>query len=286
MSEFIDFTEIKGETWYSADDILLCLGYAPNALGGVDLLRNNRTNQQAGKVFNIQPRKFIDKKVWWNETSLLRYKQYLKSVPRLKNKLDQWDNMEFIRKDSVKSVLCLDKKVKTISEEVKTKQVETKITEPKEVTNKQTKPLIQSNDQIDFVKIYKEKRNFKDFIKEARKQGAVLKGRVNSWSAFQANHPDIYSDVEKHFSLKTKNLMGGKEEYKVEFKAVKEKPTLVADEYIYKIKTVSKKGLFGLQKEVETQVFTDVGSMIDFIIDNAKIIESVERGLNHEQKVS
>lgn len=276
MKDFIDFTEVKGETWYSADDVLLCLGYTPNAIGGVDLLRNNRTNQQTGKVFNIQPRKFIDKKVWWNETSILRFKQYLKSVPRLKDKLNKWDTMESIRKESVKSVLCLKTKVKTISEEVKTKPSEVKVTTPEKVTP--VKPIIQSNDQIDFVKIYQEKRNFKDFIKEARKQGAVLKGQTNSWSAFQASHPEIYSEIEKHFSLKTKNLMQGKEEYKVEFKAVKEKPTLVADEYTYRIKTINKTGLFGLQKEIETQVFTDVENMIDFIIDNAKIIESVERG--------
>lgn len=255
--QFIDFTEIKGETWFSADDILICLGYVPNALNKVDLLRNNRTNQKSGKVFNIQPRKFIDNSVWWNETSILRFKQYLQNTPRVKNRLCKWDEMEKIRKSSMKSVLSLEGKVKEVESSL-------------------------ANENIDYIKIYQEKKNFKDFIKELRKQGVVLKGQTNSWNALKINHPEIYTKVESAFTNKTKHLVDGKDKYRKDNRN-KELNTSSIDndyccaEYNYKVKTLVKKGLFGISKEMSTELFTDVEDFVDYVVSNAEKIVDVEK---------
>lgn len=252
--QFIDFTEVKGETWFSADDILICLGYVPNALNKVDLLRNNRTNQKSGKVFNIQPRKFIDNNVWWNETSILRFKQYLQNTPRVKNRLYKWDEMEKVRKSSMNSVLSLEGKVKDFESGL-------------------------VNENIDYIKIYQDKKNFKDFIKELRKQGVVLKGQTNSWNALKINHPEIYTKVESAFTNKTKHLVEGKDKYRKDnySNTPSVNDNYCCTEYNYKVKTLIKKGLFGINKEMSTELFTDVEDFVDFVVSNAEKIVEVEK---------
>lgn len=182
--DFIDFVEEKGETWFNANDILLSLGYVPqNGTTQVQCLRPNKTNRENSKLFNLQPRKFIEGKVWWNTTTLARLKEHLKQNPTTKGKLLLWENMEKVRTDSVKSVLSLESVVK---EKVNN------------ATNKESK----------LVTIYKNNKDFKGFIKQARSSGFNIKTTANSWKMFKYLYPEMYKEVEPHFTERTKLYLG------------------------------------------------------------------------------
>lgn len=199
MTDFIDYTEIKGETWFNAEDVLLCLGYMKDKCGKVQCLRNNKTNRDRSTLFNMQPRKFQDGKLWWNATTLLRVKEYLNTSVTLKKKVSNWSYMEKVRKDSMSSVLKLVDKVEQVANNVP----EIKI-EPQVFTLKD----IQPNDTLDYVAIYKNTGSCKAFWKHLRKLGVEIGSHKKgiSWKTFKELRPDIYKEIEPHFTTTIKQL--------------------------------------------------------------------------------
>lgn len=264
MTDFIDYTEIKGETWFNAEDVLLCLGYMKDKRGKVQCLRNNKTNRDRSTVFNLQPRKFQEGKVWWNATTLLRLKDYLRNQPSLKQKFNNWNYMESVRKDSMNSILKLVDKIDSVLE-IKS--------EPQVFTLADNQP-IEKGESLDYVEIYKSAGTCKSFWKQLRQLGVDIGTHKKgvSWKTFQELRPDIYKEIEPHFTATTKRLQNSANNH------IQSKKT-APENAVYLVSVVNKKGLFGLMKEVENKTFMESqkDEFISYVIDNFGSIENISK---------
>lgn len=267
MTDFIDYTEIKGETWFNAEDILLCLGYMKDKCGKVQCLRNNKTNRDRSTLFNMQPRKFQDGKLWWNATTLLRVKDYLHSSVALKKKVSNWSYMEAVRKDSMSSVLKLVDKVDKVLGH--SQQME-------QTTQQFTLADIQPNDTLNYVEIYKSTGTCKAFHKQLRQLGVDIGSHKKgvSWKTLKELRPDIYKEIEPHFTATTKRMQNAANNYFESKKVVSEE-----DNTTYKVSVVNKKGFLGLMKAVETKTFKESqkDEFINYVIDNFGSIENIDK---------
>ena len=198
MTDFIDYTEIKGETWFNAEDVLLCLGYMKDKCGKfnvygiikptvivVPCLICNHVNSKTVTLVNA--------------TTLLRVKEYLNTSVTLKKKVSNWSYMEKVRKDSMSSVLKLVDKVEQVANNVPENKIEPQVFTLKD---------IQPNDTLDYVAIYKNTGSCKAFWKHLRKLGVEIGSHKKgiSWKTFKELRPDIYKEIEPHFTTTIKQL--------------------------------------------------------------------------------
>lgn len=307
--DFIDFTEIKGDVWYKANDVLLALGYScgNNKNKTVQVIVNNRWNRSSSPLFNIQPRKFVDGVLYWNNISLAKVRNHLAETPNLKRKLKNWTYMEQILKQSLQSVIS--ETPKKIVAEVKNGKVSVKTqVEPKKPSNAVKEALKQAESiergvstihttwediwediekehpqiarvinnmsfetkpkEIDYISIAKQTTNYKNFLKRLRKEGMRISSKIHSWKKFKETYPDIYSEIEDYLPVEVKK--------RIEFmENVSDVDSKSKETVSYTVCTCIKKGLFGINKEYSYYTFHDAQETLDFIVKNGDNIHKV-----------
>lgn len=162
--DFIDWVDVKGEIWYKAEDVLICLGYTENRIGSGELIVLKNKNCTPSSV---TPSRLMDNYTWWNSTSLVRFKSILTKSKFNKSKyyLNNWNSMSRIMKASVSDVVL------------------------KSTPNSVEKP------STTYRSLAENTKTFKEFGKEFKRVEGKPMGAVSSWKVFAEKHPIIWEDI-------------------------------------------------------------------------------------------